>query len=243
MPFGFWSVWDETRRAGFWGQCRVFIAFRLLVCLGQVRHEVLVCLACGRSSLPFGFWSVWDWGLTGEKQTDDKIVFIAFRLLVCLGQLAEERGQASAYASSLPFGFWSVWDPCGEMLPRSNTGMSSLPFGFWSVWDRWLMGSVWESPIRSSLPFGFWSVWDARERAAERERIVASSLPFGFWSVWDANESFDAICAVVVFIAFRLLVCLGRFDSRAKTAQTVLSSLPFGFWSVWDSCASAQLRP
>ncbi len=37
-----------------------------------------------------------------------------------------------------------------------------------------------------------------------------------------------------VFIAFRLLVCLGRHSTNGSTACSSKSSLPFGFWSVWD---------
>ncbi len=37
-----------------------------------------------------------------------------------------------------------------------------------------------------------------------------------------------------VFIAFRLLVCLGPGGSAGGLPPVARSSLPFGFWSVWD---------
>ena len=37
-----------------------------------------------------------------------------------------------------------------------------------------------------------------------------------------------------VFIAFRLLVCLGLYPMPLHRGPLMRSSLPFGFWSVWD---------
>ncbi len=138
-------------------------------------------------------------------------------------------------ASSLPFGFWSVWDVIIMKGKHSTRRQSSLPFGFWSVWDfdsraktaQTVLGLHCLSAFGlfgtrgqtehgvvaarlSSLPFGFWSVWDVGMNRGEAFYEKMSSLPFGFWSVWD--ESINASCAGTyrVFIAFRLLVCLGR---------------------------------
>ena len=112
---------------------------------------------------------------------------------------------------------------------------SSLPFGFWSVWDAGQLTKGQLRRLKSSLPFGFWSVWDPFQRTASTELTALSSLPFGFWSVWDNILSTTYAKRTTVFIAFRLLVCLGPdagFDERGAGVDR--SSLPFGFWSVWD---------
>ena len=56
--------------------------------------------------------------------TYERKVFIAFRLLVCLGPARKPRKRAWPITSSLPFGFWSVWD--GAFYEMSEPENSSL---------------------------------------------------------------------------------------------------------------------
>ena len=47
----------------------------------------------------------------------------------------------------------------------------------------------------------------------------------------------------IVFIAFRLLVCLGQRLIRVIATEKSVSSLPFGFWSVWDGATHHGVVP
>ncbi len=84
LPFGFWSVWDaEVIMRAFDSRAKVFIAFRLLVCLGHEKNERQ---QRARKSVFIAFRLLVCLGLRGLRGSYNAgIVFIAFRLLVCLG--------------------------------------------------------------------------------------------------------------------------------------------------------------
>ncbi len=94
---------------GFDSRAKVFIAFRLLVCLGR--------------------WP------TDERSVTSPKVFIAFRLLVCLGHGCDAaNGVAMDCLHCLSaFGLFGTRWLDGLFVERASA--SSLPFGFWSVWD------------------------------------------------------------------------------------------------------------
>ena len=86
-------------------------------------------------------------------------VFIAFRLLVCLGRYDGLRVLFEYLESSLPFGFWSVWDDL-QKNKRFHSGhcLHCLSaFGLFGTVEAQAIGAMDDV---SSLPFGFWSVWD-----------------------------------------------------------------------------------
>ena len=164
--------------------------------------------------------------------------------------------------SSLPFGFWSVWDQLRRVKAAANAAKSSLPFGFWSVWDQSAATETCTGVRGSSLPFGFWSVWDRRNASAYAEVIMRLHClsAFGLFGTKQMKGKhatrrrvfiafrllvclglvlarLQSAATETVFIAFRLLVCLGLQSAATETVTGVRgSSLPFGFWSVWDPC-------
>ncbi len=186
-------------------------------------------------------------GLFGTLRPGDKGwfgdgVFIAFRLLVCLGRADESLDGQRAGVSSLPFGFWSVWDEIVQ-LESGKSRKVFIAFRLLVCLGRDTVGWAGTAIGQSSLPFGFWSVWDARSwQSCPR---TCSSLhclsAFGlFGTSWTIRRGTWA--SQGVFIAFRLLVCLGpRGDASPIEYWHVPSSLPFGFWSVWD-CQTNTLR-
>ena len=194
-------------------------------------------------------WIVWDamrlhclsaFGLFGTSDhlhgvADQGVVFIAFRLLVCLGRWVFIWDTQEQRRSSLPFGFWSVWDSLAGYGFQRKQRSVFIAFRLLVCLGHLLVRRLREAgePVFiafrllvclgptsrprivlllavSSLPFGFWSVWDFYNGDRSGVERGKSSLPFGFWSVWDAKKT-------------------GEPQLLAKW-----SSLPFGFWSVWD---------
>ena len=119
------------------------------------------------------------------KNITYKTVFIAFRLLVCLGPPIEYWHVPLAHVSSLPFGFWSVWDAWYVGIAHDNVVCLHCLSAFGLFGTARLQSCATETVTGSSLPFGFWSVWDRIRVGGRPSRGVLSSLPFGFWSVWD----------------------------------------------------------
>ena len=134
----------------------------------------------------------------------------------------------------MPFGFWSVWDPISYWHVPLAQVSSSLPFGFWSVWDLARLHAYATETITSSLPFGFWSVWDELEIILARLHAGGLHCLSAFGLFGTTCHSSTCLCSASVFIAFRLLVCLGPGPTVCQQKAHPQSSLPFGFWSVWD---------
>ena len=120
----------------------------------------------------------------------------------------------------MPFGFWSVWDPVLGAVDRVGRDASSLPFGFWSVWD--------ERPL----------AWGR----GSRRRLHCLSA-FGLFGTLGVHLGHPRTAKV--FIAFRLLVCLGlaggvRVPTKAEECLHCLSA--FGLFGTPARPAAARSR-
>ena len=139
---------------------RVFIAFRLLVCLGQRGHssayaEVIMVFIAFRLLVCLGLI------LARLHSVATETVFIAFRLLVCLGPC---KAIAIAYTLFLVFIAFRLLVCLGhehcEGTHRAVGGLHCLSaFGLFGTSS--LRTQQTATPNSSSLPFGFWSVWDS----------------------------------------------------------------------------------
>ncbi len=147
-------------------------------------------------------------------------------------------------------------------------GGSSLPFGFWSVWDSWRGGATQYTLTRLHCLSAFGLFGTGQISRGNRAFAIRLHCLSAFGLFGTRGRSLGRIYVQLVFIAFRLLVCLGRspngwfFVPTEKRLHCLsafglfgtalfafdnddvirTSSLPFGFWSVWDALERRRRR-
>ena len=196
LPFGFWSVWDGVDRATRCGAGRrVFIAFRLLVCLGP--------------------------DAKGKKHVQINLVFIAFRLLVCLGHHNPPRHQRPVAGVFIAFRLLVCLGPYWHVPLRhvEFLGLHCLSaFGLFGTFSQLADTDAGLIRLHCLSAFGLFGTNLSDKNPAMFGEGLHCLSAFGLFGT--IKRAVNLSNSIPVFIAFRLLVCLGPGEPQVLTKWT-----------------------